>query len=62
MDRKEIEAREDGGETSGSSAQQEAIKALDHWWNLARESAIKSLNTATDDNIESISSAIVVSS
>jgi len=52
------------GEDTEDGDTEEAIKALDHWWDITRKSALKSLNATKNDSkkVQSISSAIMLSS
>ena len=54
----------DSDSTDEVGETEDAIKALDDWWNMARESAIRSLDASknSSEKIRSISSAIMLSS
>lgn len=56
--------RIDDDEFCDDDGTEHAVKALDNWWNLARESAIKSLDASkhNSEKFQSISSAIILSS
>jgi len=56
--------RKYGEDTEEDGDTEEAIKALDHWWDITRKSALKSLTATKNDSkkVQSISSAIMLSS